>query len=85
MQGTTKELKQAVLSPPAPTGVDVLHGLLTRLAGLEARMAEVERCKHTEHSIPPETVNVLKELMRAYLVELLSPHKAEVEPIKEAP
>jgi hypothetical protein len=73
------------LSRPAPTGVDILHTLLARMSGLEARMTEVERCKHTEHQIPPETVNVLKELMRVYLVELLTPKTAEVEPIKEAP
>jgi hypothetical protein len=77
--------EQVAQSRPAPTGVDALHAMFTRMSGLEARMAEVERCKHTEHTIPPETVNVLKELVRAYLVELLSPHKAEVEPAKEAP
>jgi hypothetical protein len=77
--------EQVAQSRPAPTEVDALHAMFARMGGLEARMAEVERCKHTEHTIPPETVNALKELVRAYIVELLSPHKAEVEPAKEAP
>jgi phage terminase Nu1 subunit (DNA packaging protein) len=57
----------------APTGVDVMHALLQRLADLEARVAELERCKHDGHTIEAPVLADIARIVKNDIASVLCP------------
>lgn len=69
----TQEIAQT--ERPVTTGVDLLHSMLARIAGLEARMLEVERCKHDTHNITigDEALKQIAQYVMVHIAQILAP------------
>jgi len=65
----------AVQSKPAPTGVDLLHSLFEKIALLELRVQELERCKHDSHNITigDEALKQIAQFVKMSIAQTLVP------------
>lgn len=57
---------------PKPTGVDTLHSLYQRISGLEARVTELERCKHDTHNLHPDVISQITEMVKQDFLKQLN-------------
>jgi hypothetical protein len=60
--------------------VDATPSIAEQLAALETRVAELERCKHEDHTIGGEAVTKIASIVKADIAGLLHPQRrAEAE------
>lgn len=60
---------------PTLTGVDLLHSLFEKIAALELRIQELERCKHDSHNITigDEALAQIAQYVKSSIAQSLSP------------